>query len=91
MIAKHKRLFILDFWHLGVVLAHAGTAELPDVARVIHAWIAEGVTTGELRRQFPFVRVSPGQHPTKQEQPQTSSRSGRTFTDGSRARSTWLT
>jgi hypothetical protein len=56
-IAKHKRLFMLDFWDRGVCLAQGSTLLLPKVAEVIHAWIAEEVSTGELRRRFPFVGV----------------------------------
>jgi uncharacterized protein DUF6193 len=56
-IAKHQRLFMLDFWDRGVCLAHRSTPSVPKVAEVIHAWIAEEVSTGELRRRFPFVGV----------------------------------
>ncbi|OAI48436.1 hypothetical protein AYO44_06895 [Planctomycetaceae bacterium SCGC AG-212-F19] len=58
-IAKHQRLFMLDFWDRGVCLAHGSTPVLAEVAEVIHAWIARAVSTGELRRQFPFVGVEP--------------------------------
>lgn len=50
---------MLDFWERGVVLAHGSTTELPDVARVIHTWIAGEVSTGELQSRFPFVSVEP--------------------------------
>lgn len=56
-IAKHQRLFMVDFWDRGVCLAHGATPLLPKVAEVIHSWIAEEVLTGELRRRFPFVGV----------------------------------
>lgn len=59
MIAKDERLFMLDFWDQGVCLAHGSTPLLPKVAAVIHAWIVEGVLTGELRQRFPFVGVEP--------------------------------
>lgn len=58
-IAKHKRLFMSDFWDRGVCLAHGSTSLLPKVAEGIHAWLAEGLSTGELRKQFPFVAVEP--------------------------------
>jgi hypothetical protein len=58
-IAKHQRLFMLDFWDRGVCLAHGSTPLLPNLAEAIHAWIAEEVSTGELRRRFPFVGVEP--------------------------------
>jgi hypothetical protein len=48
---------MLDFWDRGVCLAHGSTPLLPKAAEVIHAWIAEEVPTGELRRRFPFVGV----------------------------------
>ena len=48
-IAKHQRLFMVDFWDRGVCLAHASTPMLPKVA--------EESSCGELQRQFPFVSV----------------------------------
>jgi Family of unknown function (DUF6193) len=57
MIAKHQRLFMLDFWDRGICLAHGSTPLLPKVAEVIHVWVAEGVSTGVLQRRFPFVGV----------------------------------
>jgi hypothetical protein len=56
-MAKHQRLFLLDFWDHGVCLAHGSTPSLSTVAEVIHYWLAEAVSTGELRSQFPFVVV----------------------------------
>jgi hypothetical protein len=53
-IAKHQRLFMVDFWDRGVCLAHASTPTLPKVAEAINAWIAEESWCGELQRQFPF-------------------------------------
>jgi hypothetical protein len=58
-IAKHQRLFMLDFWDQGVCLAHGTTPLLSKVAEVIDAWIAEETPTDELQRQFPFVGVDP--------------------------------
>ena len=58
-IAKHKRLFMLDFWDRGVCLAHGSTPLLPKIAEAINAWIAKEVSTGELQQQFPFVGVEP--------------------------------
>lgn len=58
-IAKHQRLFMMDFWDRGVCLAHASTPVLAKVAEVINAWIAKDVSTAELQRQFPFVSVEP--------------------------------
>jgi hypothetical protein len=55
--AKHRRLFMLDFWDRGVCLAHGTTPLLPEVAEAINAWVAREVCTGELQRLFPFVAV----------------------------------
>jgi uncharacterized protein DUF6193 len=56
-IAKHQRLFIVDFWDRGVFLAQSSTPMLPKVAEAINAWIAEESSCGELQRKFPFVSV----------------------------------
>jgi len=58
-IGAQTRLFSFDFWNRGVYLAHGATPEILAVARSIDKWIASTCTTGELAREFPFVRVSP--------------------------------
>lgn len=62
-IAKHQRLFMFDLWDRGVCLAHASTPVLPQVAEAIDAWIAQGVTTGEMQRRFRFFSVEPRAKP----------------------------
>src|SRR5262245_51114265 len=40
-IAKNQRLFMVDFWDMGVCLGHGSTPSILKVAEVINAWIGE--------------------------------------------------
>ena len=84
-IAKHHRLFMVDFWDRGVYLAHASTPMLPKVAEAINAWIAEESSCGELRRRFPLSAWNPPQNIMSKVLPQKLSGSGKHFTAISRA------
>lgn len=58
-IAEKERLFICDFWGLGVELAHGATINIVDIARAIDMWLTTNVSSSELKTAFSFV------HPEK--------------------------
>jgi hypothetical protein len=58
-IAAHERLFLLDFWARGVVLAHGSTPNLAEAATAINRWVGSAGTSTELAAAFPFVVVKP--------------------------------
>ncbi len=55
MVAKHNRLFMMDFWDKGVCLGHGSTPLILEVAEAMNAWIADTSSCQELQRRFPFV------------------------------------
>jgi hypothetical protein len=60
-IAAEERLFLVDFWNLGVQLATGRTSNLAEVAHAIDKWIARECNIDELQK-FDFVQVSPLAH-----------------------------
>jgi hypothetical protein len=57
--ALEKRLFIFDFWDRGVMLGNAGTSDLLDVAKSIHAWVEDQIKISLLQKMFRFVALEP--------------------------------
>lgn len=58
-IGAQTRMFSIDFWNLGVCLAHGVTPETLEMARAIEKWITTGCLTCDLVGAFPFVKVQP--------------------------------
>jgi hypothetical protein len=58
-IAAKERLFILDFWARGVMLAQGQTPLLDEMARAIDKWVASSCGTADLAATFRFVAVEP--------------------------------
>ena len=57
-IAGGQRLFLFDFWSDGVVFGSASCSEISDVARSIHAWITDGLSTEKMSALFTFFTPS---------------------------------
>ena len=56
--AAEQRLFMFDFWRNGAMLANGQTAELLDVARAVHVWIAMECSLDVLD-SLPSVTLAP--------------------------------
>ena len=54
-IAAKERLFLLDFWNRGVMLARGKTPDLDLAARAMDRWIGSSCGTGDLAAAFDFV------------------------------------
>src|SRR5262245_44507568 len=57
--AAAERLFLIDFWRLGVCLAQGSTPSIGDAAKSIHKWISSDCRAEELASTYKFVRLSP--------------------------------
>jgi hypothetical protein len=58
-IAAEERLFFLDFWARGVMLAQGRTPRMDEVAQAIDKWVASSCGTADLAAAFRFVVVEP--------------------------------
>jgi len=58
-IAAEERMFFLDFWARGVMLAQGRTPRLTELARAIDKWVASSCSTADLAAAFSFVAVEP--------------------------------
>lgn len=56
--AAEEKLYILDFWRDGVLLAHAKTNNIIQVAKAIDHWLNQNVSTLEFSRRFSFVQAT---------------------------------
>lgn len=57
--ALEVRLFLLNFWDRGVVLADAKTPDLLEATRCLHAWVSGTGKISVLSIQFPMIRLRP--------------------------------
>lgn len=57
-IAGGQRLFLFDFWSEGVVFGNASSDDISDVARSIHAWIADKLSIEKMSALFTFFSPS---------------------------------
>ena len=57
-ISGGQRLFLFDFWAEGVVFGNASCADISDVARSIHAWIADKLPIEKMSAFFTFFSPS---------------------------------
>lgn len=55
-IAAKEKLYMPDFWRDGVCLAHAGTDNLLNLAKVIDCWLTQDLSTQELAEKYSFVQ-----------------------------------
>lgn len=53
-IAGGQRLFLFDFWSKGVIFGNASSENILDVARAIHAWVADKATIEKMSSVFAF-------------------------------------
>lgn len=58
LAASEDRRFLMEFWDRGVMLAKAGTGDLPETARAIALW-QRGAQLRELKAACPFVEYGP--------------------------------
>jgi hypothetical protein len=59
MCAEKLRLFVCEGWERGVKLLSFARADLGEVAKVLAAWLGEGLDPLALRLAFPFVLPTP--------------------------------
>jgi len=57
-IAAEQRLFLFDFWSEGVLFGNASCENIIEVARSIHAWIADKLSLEQMSRMFVFFSPS---------------------------------
>jgi len=57
-IAAGQRLFLFDFWSEGVMFGNASCENILDVARSIHAWIADKSSIKKMSALFKFFSPS---------------------------------
>ncbi len=57
-MAGGQRLFLFDFWSEGVVFGSASCDDILDVARSIHAWIADKLPIEKMSALFTFFSPS---------------------------------
>lgn len=56
-IAAKERLFMVEFWSRGVMLASGGTPDLESVAIAIDRWVGSNRTAGDMASAFDFVEA----------------------------------
>jgi hypothetical protein len=57
-LAGGRRLFLVDFWSEGVMFGNASADNLVDIARALHAWIAEKASIEKMSTLFKFFSPS---------------------------------
>jgi hypothetical protein len=57
MLAAEERLFLVDLWDQGVQMGSAQTPDLNGAVGVIHAFLADQLSTAELHERFPFLTI----------------------------------
>jgi hypothetical protein len=74
-MAQNERLFLFDFWDQGVWISQGETPSLEEMAKALHAWIADDLSIALMEERFAFFRAGP---------------MARAFEKGTEVEETWL-
>ena len=55
LLAKNKRVFLVDYWKQGILLANSGIGNKRNAALSINEWLMKDNNFGEFREKYPFV------------------------------------